>query len=53
MNIWPIAPQAANERIAGSTAGLRWMNVRAVVSSEVEVEVGLRGVVGMRGERRR
>ncbi len=41
--------------MAGSTAGFRWMKMRAAVSSEVEgeVEVGLRGVVGRRGERRR
>ena len=50
-----MAPQAAKERMAGSTAGFRWMNVRAALSSEVEgeVEVGLRAVVGRRGERRR
>ena len=54
MNIWPMAPQAANERMAGRIAGLRFMKARAAVNSEPVVElVGLRGAVGRRGERRR
>ena len=53
MKIWPIAPQAANDRIAGRTAGLRWMNETAAENSEGSVPFGERGVGGRRGERRR
>ena len=50
MNIWPIAPQAAKESMAGKIAGLRWMNARAADSSEEPPVVGERGVGGIRGE---
>ena len=53
MKIWPIAPQAANESIAGRTAGLRWMKERAAENSEGSVPLGVSGVGGSRGERRR
>ena len=50
MNIWPIAPQAAKERIAGRTAGLRCIKARAAENSEEPPVVGERGVGGIRGE---
>lgn len=51
MNIWPMAPQAAKERIAGRIAGLRCMKARAAETSEEPPVVGERGVGGIRGER--
>ena len=50
MNIWPIAPQAAKESIAGRIAGLRCMKARAAENSEEPPVVGERGVEGIRGE---
>ena len=50
MNICPMAPQAAKERIAGSTAGLRCMKARAAENSEDPPVAGERGVGGIRGE---
>ena len=53
MKIWPMAPQAAKESIAGRRAGLRWMKERAAENSEGSVPLGERGVGGRRGERSR
>lgn len=50
MNIWPIAPQAAKESMAGRIAGLRCMKARAAENSEESRVVGERGVGGIRGE---
>ena len=51
MNIWPIAPQAAKESMAGSIAGLRCMKAKAAENSEEPPVAGERGVGGIRGER--
>ena len=51
MKIWPMAPQAAKERIAGRTAGLRCMKARAAENSEEPPVEGESGVGGIRGEK--
>ena len=50
MNIWPMAPQAAKESIAGRTVGLRCMKAKAAETSEEPPAVGESGVGGIKGE---
>lgn len=50
MNIWPTAPQAAKESIAGKIAGFRCMKARASENSDELPVEGERGVGGIRGE---
>ncbi len=50
MNIWPTAPQAAKDSIAGRIAGLRCMKARAAENSEEPPVAGERGVGGIKGE---